>query len=578
MQPTTYKPSKPDLDMFIQQNLNVMFEGEHGVGKTSIIVDAFERNGVSFQTFSASTLDPWVDFVGIPKEKTDENGQSFIDLIQPKQFAMGEIEFIFIDEYNRAPAKIKNAIMELIQNKTINGKPLKNLRAVWAAINPADDAQDRYDVERMDSAQLDRFHIYIRLPYQCDKGFFRRKYGNETGKQLVDFWNDLPNEAKRLVSPRRLEYAADFVANGGRPDLVISDAVPNLGKLLEIMQWTKENEIELGKAVLNDAQNGNLQNSDSFRKLCRNLENSTYKPGYISSAIKKGTDEQIQEIANTLYSIQSRYPAVLGLHDYVDNKVSESDNMVMTFSDEMLNDRVAPDFVVDMANKVKKIPLGGIYRTIGDKMLFDYVCMNPKQVQREMFDALAVKVCDFLTSVKLSELSNDGFASGFASIVGSLIEIQGLTTNVTQELMTKESLYETFLSMPYTIRQNASKVNISVNKFISFFNWVREFISHNSGILSGCDILKFDGILLYGYNSDREYVEAFREVADFVNSYPQDIPTLKKFLITKDVSGLKGKIENPQSVLALFRPRFIRVYNRLNSWHDMNDLIKSIGK
>ena len=51
---------------------NVLITGAHGVGKTSIIKQVFEDNGLvlneSWLYFSGSTLDPWVDFIGIPKE------------------------------------------------------------------------------------------------------------------------------------------------------------------------------------------------------------------------------------------------------------------------------------------------------------------------------------------------------------------------------------------------------------------------------------------------------------------------------------------------------------------------------
>ena len=51
---------------------NVLITGAHGVGKTSIIKQVFEENGLvlneSWLYFSGSTLDPWVDFIGIPKE------------------------------------------------------------------------------------------------------------------------------------------------------------------------------------------------------------------------------------------------------------------------------------------------------------------------------------------------------------------------------------------------------------------------------------------------------------------------------------------------------------------------------
>ncbi|PJF32999.1 MAG: ATP-binding protein, partial [Phototrophicales bacterium] len=101
------------FDFWIKHDMNVLLEGPHGTGKTTMVIDAFERNNVKYKVFSASTLDPWVDFVGIPKDGVDpETGEEYIRLVKPKDFARGEVEFIFLDEFNRAPTKIKNAVME----------------------------------------------------------------------------------------------------------------------------------------------------------------------------------------------------------------------------------------------------------------------------------------------------------------------------------------------------------------------------------------------------------------------------------------------------------------------------------
>ena len=132
--------SNTKLDFWIQNNYNVILRGRHGVGKTACIKEAFDRNNLKWLYFSASTMDPWVDFIGVPKEKV-ENGISYLDLVRPKAFAEDEVEALFFDEYNRSASKIRNAVMELIQFKSINGKQFKNLKIVWAAINPEDKDQ-----------------------------------------------------------------------------------------------------------------------------------------------------------------------------------------------------------------------------------------------------------------------------------------------------------------------------------------------------------------------------------------------------------------------------------------------------
>jgi hypothetical protein len=223
--------SEQKLLFWIDNGYNVIFKGKHGVGKTSIVLDAFQTKQLRYRYFSASTMDPWVDFIGVPKEHTDENGKSFLDLVRPKEFAEDEVEALFFDEMNRAPKKIRNAIMELIQFKSINGKKFNNLKIVWAAINPDDDEDEKYDVDELDPAQLDRFHAIIEIPYRPYLSYFKQKYGSQNASVAIDWWKALPKQTQNLISPRRLDYALDFYTkNGDVRDVLPKNA--NVDKLL----------------------------------------------------------------------------------------------------------------------------------------------------------------------------------------------------------------------------------------------------------------------------------------------------------------------------------------------------------
>lgn len=205
------------LKKFIDNNYNVLFIGRHGVGKTTVVQEAFEAAGLKWKYFSASTMDPWVDFVGVPRERMDEKGEPFLDLVRPRDFRDDEVEAIFFDEYNRSHKKVRNAVMELIQFKSINGRKFDKLRFVWAAVNPPDDADHHYDVEEVDPAQEDRFQIHIQMPYKPSKKFFRTKYGEDIAEAAIEWWNELGKEAQNEVSPRRLDYALE--ANSKNIDL-----------------------------------------------------------------------------------------------------------------------------------------------------------------------------------------------------------------------------------------------------------------------------------------------------------------------------------------------------------------------
>lgn len=218
------------LDFWAKNNMNVLLEGEHGFGKTAVVGSTFERNGMRWKYFSASTMDPWVDLVGVPKEYTDDNGDTYLRLIRPKEFQNDEYDAIFFDEFNRAPKKVRNAVMELIQFKSINGHKFKNLKVVWAAINPHDD-EETYDVEKLDPAQIDRFHVRYKVPSVPDKDFFISTYGADMGKAAIEWWNAMPEKAQKHVSARRLQYVLDCYRAGGDIKYIVHDST-NPSKLL----------------------------------------------------------------------------------------------------------------------------------------------------------------------------------------------------------------------------------------------------------------------------------------------------------------------------------------------------------
>lgn len=273
--------SQAKIDFWIKNNFNVMFIGRHGVGKTAMVTDAFDRHKLKWRYFSASTMDPWCDFIGVPKEKLDnplceqmqlvrqiaevnfktavsyvqqnwkivdkssaeelvnhavkDNGPAYLELVRPQDFANDQIEALFFDEFNRSPKKIRNAVMELIQFKSINGKKFNNLKIVWCAINPDNDDTLKYDVETLDSAQTDRFQVSVNIPYKPNKDWFRATYGQKVADSAILWWENLNDETKNVVSPRRLQYALDcFVAKGDPRDIL--PASSNVNKLIATLK------------------------------------------------------------------------------------------------------------------------------------------------------------------------------------------------------------------------------------------------------------------------------------------------------------------------------------------------------
>lgn len=199
------------LRFCLRERLNVLLEGPAGVGKTAVVVKAFQEEGLKLLVLSGATMDPWVDFVGVPRPVARPDGSHVLDLVRRPELVDDSVDAVFIDEFNRAPAKARNAAMELIQFKSVNGQALSRLSMVWAAINPDDDL---YDVERLDPAQQDRFHVRLKVPYRPCPRYFMETYGS-AGKAALEWWDAQGESTRKSVSPRRLEYALQIALKGG---------------------------------------------------------------------------------------------------------------------------------------------------------------------------------------------------------------------------------------------------------------------------------------------------------------------------------------------------------------------------
>jgi MoxR-like ATPase len=121
------------LHFYFKNQKNVLLSGPHGVGKTSIVKEVFESNGLIMGQdcliFSAATMDPWTDLIGIPYP-VKSNDETEVKYLKPSHIDESRIQAIFFDEYNRSHKKIRNAVMELIQFKSINGRKFENLKVV----------------------------------------------------------------------------------------------------------------------------------------------------------------------------------------------------------------------------------------------------------------------------------------------------------------------------------------------------------------------------------------------------------------------------------------------------------------
>lgn len=239
---------KAKLKFWLDNNFSVLLIGKHGIGKTAKVKSIVKKKGLKALYFSCATLDPWVDFIGIPM-RVKKDGVTYLELIRPKAFAFDDVEFIFLDELNRAPPKVQNAVLELIQFGSINGKKFKNLKTIWAAINPPPkkNTDTSYHVEELDPAMVTRFQVRYNMPFKIDEEYFTKKHGAAMYDRLSHWWDGLPDGLKDEFPPRSVDYALEMLEKGGD----VADCLPEGIPKVHFLNAVKASGVRKTKASVN---------------------------------------------------------------------------------------------------------------------------------------------------------------------------------------------------------------------------------------------------------------------------------------------------------------------------------------
>lgn len=211
---------------YIGQGLNIMLIGPHGTGKTSVLRQAAKELGWTVADYSAPLMEPYIHLLGVPEVVEDEDGR-YLEMVRTR--SLMDADVIFIDELNRGPLVVRNGVMELINDRAINGVKLPNLKCVVSACNPAGDGD--YAVQLLDPAQMDRFDVTLTMSEKVDAKYLANALNDEVyAKAFSDwqhslvFWSE-DERGKRVarapyVSPRRVEKLARvFRANPQRTTL-----------------------------------------------------------------------------------------------------------------------------------------------------------------------------------------------------------------------------------------------------------------------------------------------------------------------------------------------------------------------
>ena len=210
------KPSLIELSLrtLLATKQPTIIWGEPGIGKTSIGQSIATSMGMQFCSFRACLLDP-VDLRGLPWLDAGQTRWA-----PPVFLPTGNAPvLLLLDELNRAPTMVQNALLELILERRLGEYVLPEHVALMAACNRESDGGG---VQRMNSALSSRF-AHLDMEPDLDD-FCRWAVQNGIHPMVVAFVRFRPNllcqfnKAERVSpNPRSWEFVSNLLHAGMDP-------------------------------------------------------------------------------------------------------------------------------------------------------------------------------------------------------------------------------------------------------------------------------------------------------------------------------------------------------------------------
>ena len=170
---------------------NIMLVGKHGIGKSEILTNYFQNEGMKVVTLFLGQMSDPGDIIGLPSkiETKDSKGNvtSQTDFTPPYWFPIdGKPIVLFLDELNRARPEILQTVMDLTLNRKLAGKLLPTGSRVIAAVNDGEE----YQLTDLDPALVSRFNIYEFKP--TVEEWLNWAVANKLDNRVINFIQDNP--------------------------------------------------------------------------------------------------------------------------------------------------------------------------------------------------------------------------------------------------------------------------------------------------------------------------------------------------------------------------------------------------
>jgi len=161
---------------------NIMLVGRHGIGKSEILTEYFESNGMRVVPLFLGQMSDPGDLIGLPVKTGDRT-----DFLPPYWFPTdGQPIVLFLDELNRARPEILQTVMDLTLNRRLAGHRLPPGSRIISAVNEGDE----YQLTHLDPSLVSRFNVYQFCPTVQEWLLWARR--KQLDRRVIDFIESEP--------------------------------------------------------------------------------------------------------------------------------------------------------------------------------------------------------------------------------------------------------------------------------------------------------------------------------------------------------------------------------------------------
>lgn len=263
---------EPIILAAIAKNLNILLIGSHGCGKTSLgkfIADALGGKK-SFMRYSMDK-ENLLSMIGCPNPHDLKEGKLNYATHERSIF---HADIVLLDEITRAGKENQNMVLEILENQTVFGKPLKYEFAIATA------NEETYKGSyKLDAALLDRFYAVIPVPTTENTDGL----GPEEIKEMI-----LLNQCLR-TDDISLENIIDEIRNGYNEIYGNKKLIDNINEFCSrFLSLVVSNVKELNKSIKEKIRLSFRQIAVQFPKLLISVaayyKTQTNSPNYLQDA------------------------------------------------------------------------------------------------------------------------------------------------------------------------------------------------------------------------------------------------------------------------------------------------------